>query len=58
MNEKSLDLFKLSLNVSHRRYNMIEFPKQIKTYKIFGKLGAGGYGQVFVGRDINTLQNY
>lgn len=37
---------------------MIEFPKQIGTYKIFGKLGAGGYGQVFVGRDINTLQNY
>ena len=37
---------------------MIEIPKQIGTYKIFGKLGAGGYGQVFVGRDIKTLQNY
>jgi len=37
---------------------MNEMPKKIGPYSIFGSLGKGGYGQVFVGRDSKTLQNY
>jgi serine/threonine protein kinase len=37
---------------------MIQFPKRIGSFNIFGNLGSGGYGQVFVGRESKTFQNF
>lgn len=36
----------------------MEFPKKIGPYKIFGTLGRGGFGQVYIGREAKTFINY
>ncbi|OMJ85458.1 hypothetical protein SteCoe_13218 [Stentor coeruleus] len=36
----------------------MEFPKKIGPYTIFGTLGRGGFGQVYIGREAKTLINY
>lgn len=36
----------------------MEFPKKIGPYTIFGTLGRGGFGQVYIGREAKTFKNY
>ncbi|OMJ70140.1 hypothetical protein SteCoe_31956 [Stentor coeruleus] len=36
----------------------MEFPKKIGPYTIFGTLGHGGFGQVYIGREAKTLTTY
>lgn len=37
---------------------MIDVPKKIGSYSIYGTLGSGGYGQVVAAHNSNTLKNF
>lgn len=37
---------------------MIDLPKKIGPYSIYGTLGSGGYGQVVAAHNTNTLKNF